>query len=476
MYDQQLTPDVSGSKGHTREPQPPGAMVFFIGIFMKKTGTNFKPLIEINIESKILLIRGKKVILDRDLAELYGVTSGNLNKAVRRNMERFPEDLMFQVLKDEYDSLGSQFGILKKVRHSKYLPKAFTREGIDILPGVLKSKRSIEANVQIIGTFNRLKEILLTNKYEYFREAFDLACNKKGDLSELDTRIFLDVMQLIGNDTVEQIENFSASNKGILLIGEDYDLLNAAAAYIWYTHPLWYFVSGNKCIENEWERSCLLHKDFTGCNEEEIRTSLFRQPEGLMEACKYGKILFLRDINAKHVDILERIARAIRGFKRYREGGESCWNEYESNIIILNAKQAKKLPGECLRQFEPIELELGNAKKVQTVTGGKKRNSKNYTDNKKYMRILKDVLSKYNLINLDYYPSVPELRDEVKREVDLYNKEIEDVKDEKGKLKKKINYKPHSIETHIQDHEIRRGIMELKRKLEEKEGKIKRKK
>jgi hypothetical protein len=74
------------------------------------------------IEKTILLIRGQKVIIDADLAELYGVTTGNLNKAVKRNIDRFPNDFMFQLTQEEYKSLRFRFGILKKGRHSKYLP------------------------------------------------------------------------------------------------------------------------------------------------------------------------------------------------------------------------------------------------------------------------------------------------------------------------------------------------------------------
>ena len=85
------------------------------------------------IEKSILLIRGQKVILDADLAKLYGVTTGNLNKAVNRNLDRFPDDFMFQLTPDEYNSLRFQFGILKKGQHSKYLPYAFTEQGVAML-------------------------------------------------------------------------------------------------------------------------------------------------------------------------------------------------------------------------------------------------------------------------------------------------------------------------------------------------------
>ena len=78
-----------------------------------------KPIPIEQIESIIILIRGQKVILDRHLAQLYGVTTGNLNKAVKRNIDRFPTDFMFQLTSNEYESLGIQFGILERGRHSK---------------------------------------------------------------------------------------------------------------------------------------------------------------------------------------------------------------------------------------------------------------------------------------------------------------------------------------------------------------------
>ena len=85
------------------------------------------------IESIILFIRGQKVILSHDLAQLYGVTTGNLNKAVKRNIDRFPNDFMFQLTAEEYRSLRFQFGSLEKGQHSKYLPYAFTEQGVAML-------------------------------------------------------------------------------------------------------------------------------------------------------------------------------------------------------------------------------------------------------------------------------------------------------------------------------------------------------
>ena len=96
------------------------------------------------VENKIYLIRGRKVMLDRDLAELYAIETRILNQAVRRNVERFPKDFMFQLSKDEFSFLRSQNVILegsRKGKHSKYLPFAFTEQGVAMLSSVLKRDR-----------------------------------------------------------------------------------------------------------------------------------------------------------------------------------------------------------------------------------------------------------------------------------------------------------------------------------------------
>jgi phage regulator Rha-like protein len=116
------------------------------------------------IEKKILLIRGQKVILDRDLAELYGVEVKQLKRQVRRNMDRFPTDFMFQLSKEEHESLRRHFGTLKRGEHSKYLPYSFTDQGVAMLSSVLNSKRAIKVNIEIMRAFVRLREILSTHK------------------------------------------------------------------------------------------------------------------------------------------------------------------------------------------------------------------------------------------------------------------------------------------------------------------------
>src|SRR5258706_8945823 len=116
------------------------------------------------IEDAILLIRGQKVMLDRDLAPLYGVTTGNLNKAVKRNLARFPEDFMFQLSAEEAESLRFHFGSLKRGQHYKYLPYAFTEQGVAMLSGVLRSHRAVQVNVAIMRAFVRLREALSLHK------------------------------------------------------------------------------------------------------------------------------------------------------------------------------------------------------------------------------------------------------------------------------------------------------------------------
>ena len=114
------------------------------------------------VESAILLIRGQRVLLDRDLAAMYGVTTGNLNKAVRRNLGRFPADFMFQLTADEASSF--QIGSLKKGLNFKYLPCVFTQEGVAMLSGVLNSPRAEQVNIAIMRAFVRLRETLSLHK------------------------------------------------------------------------------------------------------------------------------------------------------------------------------------------------------------------------------------------------------------------------------------------------------------------------
>ncbi len=116
------------------------------------------------IQSKIYLIRGHKVMLDRDLAELYGVLTKYLTRQVRRNIERFPEDFMFQLTRQEVNSSRCQIGTLKRGQNIKYAPYVFTEQGVAMLSSVLNSKRAIHVNIQIIRVFTRLRELMVSHK------------------------------------------------------------------------------------------------------------------------------------------------------------------------------------------------------------------------------------------------------------------------------------------------------------------------
>jgi phage regulator Rha-like protein len=121
-------------------------------------------IIEEKIVDKIFLIRGQKVMIDRDLAELYGVETKRLKEQVNRNLSRFPGHYMFELTQTEYESLRSQNATLKQGAHTKYLPYAFTEHGVLMLANVLKSVRAIEMSIKVIDVFVKLREMLLTLK------------------------------------------------------------------------------------------------------------------------------------------------------------------------------------------------------------------------------------------------------------------------------------------------------------------------
>ena len=139
------------------------------------------------IEKAIYLIRGEKVMLDHDLASLYGVETGALNRAVKRNVQRFPPDFMFQLTTDESDFLRCQIGISKRGRGGRrFLPYVFTEQGVAMLSTVLNSERAVLVNIEIMRAFVKLRQILashaelsrrldeLESKYDkQFRVVFD---------------------------------------------------------------------------------------------------------------------------------------------------------------------------------------------------------------------------------------------------------------------------------------------------------------
>jgi hypothetical protein len=118
-----------------------------------------------SIQSRIYFVRDQKIILDSDLAKLYGVTTFNLNKAVRRNLMRFPSDFMFRLTPRDYSALIFQIGISNKGRGGRrHLPYAFTRDGVSMLSSVLRSERAIRVNITIMRAFGRMTEMLATHK------------------------------------------------------------------------------------------------------------------------------------------------------------------------------------------------------------------------------------------------------------------------------------------------------------------------
>ncbi len=127
------------------------------------TNKNLIPSV-VQIEAKILLIRGQKVMLDADLAELYGVETKRLNEQVRRNIERFPEDFMFRLAAEEKSEVVANCDHLAKLKYSPTMPYAFTEHGALMLGNVLKSDRAVEVSLMVVRTFVHLRELVFTHK------------------------------------------------------------------------------------------------------------------------------------------------------------------------------------------------------------------------------------------------------------------------------------------------------------------------
>jgi phage regulator Rha-like protein len=130
------------------------------------------------IERSILLIRGHKVILDADLAALYGVETKQLIRAVKRNLSRFPQDFMFQLNEEEFENLRFHFGTSSQWGGRRYAPYAFSEQGVAMLSSVLRSKRAIQVNIEIMRAFVRLRRILashseLSRKLEALEKKYD---------------------------------------------------------------------------------------------------------------------------------------------------------------------------------------------------------------------------------------------------------------------------------------------------------------
>ena len=173
-----------------------------------------KTLNDKEIIEKIYIIRGQKVMLDSDLAEMYNVTTGRLNEQVRRNIQRFPEDFMFQLTTDEFLSLRSQIAILKKGRgaHAKFLPLVFTEQGVAMLSSVLRSETAIQVNIQIIRVYTKMKQVLLDNKELWQKiEKIEQALLKKDE--EVNTIFKLLKQLLVKEEKPRQPIGFKVSTK-----------------------------------------------------------------------------------------------------------------------------------------------------------------------------------------------------------------------------------------------------------------------
>lgn len=135
-------------------------------MFSKQTVKQEQVLAATQIEAVIFAIRGQKVIVDSDLARIYGVETKRLNEAVKRNAERFPEDFVFQLTcaeAAEWDRLRSQFATLKRGQHRKYLPYAFTEHGAIMAANVLNSPRAVQMSVFVVRAFIRMRQIIVAN-------------------------------------------------------------------------------------------------------------------------------------------------------------------------------------------------------------------------------------------------------------------------------------------------------------------------
>jgi hypothetical protein len=144
----------------------------------RKQSSNISLVPQELIESRILLINGKKVMLDADLAILYQVKTKVLNQAVKRNKKRFPEDFMFELTKAEKDYVVTNCDHLKHIKFSRTNPYAFTEQGVAMLSSVLSSERAIEVNIQIMRTFTKIRELLISNvelraKIELLEKKYD---------------------------------------------------------------------------------------------------------------------------------------------------------------------------------------------------------------------------------------------------------------------------------------------------------------
>lgn len=170
------------------------------------------------IQSKIYEIRGQKVMLDFDLAELYGTETKVLKQAVRRNLRRFPDDFMFELSHEEFDGLRSQFVTSNKRGGTRYLPFAFTEQGVAMLSSILNSEVAIEINISIIRAFVAIRQLIntppidklseLQNELQEFKKYIEEVFADYNDINE-DTRMQLELI----NETLAELQVQNAQRK-----------------------------------------------------------------------------------------------------------------------------------------------------------------------------------------------------------------------------------------------------------------------
>lgn len=164
------------------------------------------------IQSKIYEIRGQKVMLDRDLAELYGIETKVLKQAVKRNLKRFPSDFMFELTQDEFECLRSQFVTSNARGGTRYMPFAFTEQGVAMLSSVLNSEVAIEINIYIMRAFVAIRQMIaapptdkfaeLQNEVKELKEYIEEAFADYNDINE-DTRMQLELI----NQTLAELQS-----------------------------------------------------------------------------------------------------------------------------------------------------------------------------------------------------------------------------------------------------------------------------
>jgi hypothetical protein len=164
------------------------------------------------VVSKIYLIRNHKVMLDDDLADLYQVETGRLNEQVKRNMDRFPADFMFQLTNEEWKSLRSQIAISKKGKGGRrYAPFVFTEHGVLMLSSVLTSERAIQVNIQIMRIYTKLRSMLLTHKDILLKlEKLEMKTSKHDE----NFKIVFDYLKELLNPKTEPLRKIGFKRRG----------------------------------------------------------------------------------------------------------------------------------------------------------------------------------------------------------------------------------------------------------------------